>query len=169
MGGELGRLPFPYQFHPAAALVYPEVPASHGALEVRPVDDLQPFVRPTREADLLRAPDPAGLDPFELSDPLRLLDLDLAQFRHASIPRAGQDLCAIYVLRLSDECLDSSATRRARVDGNRHGDSDSAGVESSIRDMAYGRPVKRSSRAWKKRGQMRWKWRKKRKIRTTNV
>jgi len=48
------------------------------------------------------------------------------------------------------------------VDGNRHGDSDSAGVESSIRDMAYGRPVKRSSRAWKKRGQMRWKWRKKR-------
>src|SRR3972149_1498455 len=133
MGRELGRLPLPHQLHPAAALVYPEVPPSPGAPKLRPVDAPQPFVRPAREADLLRAPDPAGLDPFELSDPLRLLDLDLAQFRHASIPRAGQDLCAIYVLRLSDECLDTSATRRARADGNRHGDSDSAGVESSIR------------------------------------
>jgi len=35
-------------------------------------------------------------------------------------------------------------------------------VESIISDARYGRALKRSSRAWKKRGQMRWKWRKKR-------
>jgi len=33
--------------------------------------------------------------------------------------------------------------------------------ETYITPSLFGRPLKRSSRAWKKRGKMRWKWRKK--------
>ena len=41
-------------------------------------------------------------------------------------------------------------------------DPDAPQLENYIAPRAYPRAVKRSSRAWKKRGQMRWKWRKKR-------
>jgi len=46
--------------------------------------------------------------------------------------------------------------------GSAHGPEGALRVESIISAPRFGRAVKRSSRAWKKRGQMRWKWRKKR-------
>src|SRR2546426_6183016 len=76
----------PHQLHPAAALVHGEVAAGRGPLELVPGDDLELVAAAFREAQRVRTYHLARLESFHGSDLPRVLERDLLECRHVSIP-----------------------------------------------------------------------------------
>src|SRR6267143_1858169 len=76
----------PHQLHPAAALVHGEVAAGRGPLELVPGDDLELVAAAFREAQRVRTYHLARLESFHGSDLPCVLERDLLECRHVSIP-----------------------------------------------------------------------------------
>src|SRR3990170_8834405 len=75
-----------HQLHPAAGLVHGEPAADGGALELIPRDDFELVAPALREAKRVRPPHLAREEPFLVGDSPSLVEVDLAECRHVSIP-----------------------------------------------------------------------------------